>query len=150
MPDALDRLIVQFGRYDASGRAGVFGPDHEEEAFHLACAEFGTVRGEPPRPTVTATWDASEGAVVRSVAARTRAFVDGDITSGEAILRPVVADLAELQREAIGGDTPPPLAESTKAARRRRGNASTRTLVDTGKMQGAVDSETKPGGEGWP
>lgn len=149
MPDALDRLIRDFGRYDASGRAGVFGPDHEEEAFHIACAEFGTKRGEPARPTVTATWDANEAAVERAVLKHTREFVDGDITSGEAVLRPVVRDLAELQREAIGGDTPPPLAESTKAARRSRGNSSTRTLVDTGKMQGAVDSETKPDGRGW-
>lgn len=38
----------------------------------------------------------------------------------------------------IGSNTPPPLAPSTLAARRRRGVTRTNTLIDTAAMQGAV------------
>jgi hypothetical protein len=54
-------------------------------------------------------------------------------------------------RDAIDGNTPPPLAPSTLAARRRRGNFSARTLVDTGKMRLSIKVDTKPGARAeWP
>ncbi len=59
--------------------------------------------------------------------------------------------LAEEVRDAIDGNTPPALAPSTLAARRRRGNFSARTLVDTGKMRLAIKVDTKPGASAeWP
>ena len=52
---------------------------------------------------------------------------------------------------AIDGNTAPPLAPSTLAARRKRGNFSARTLVDTGKMRLAIKVDTKPGASAeWP
>ena len=54
-------------------------------------------------------------------------------------------------RDAIDGNTAPALAPSTLAARRRRGNFSARTLVDTGKMRLAIKVDTKPGASAeWP
>jgi hypothetical protein len=71
--------------------------------------------------------------------------------TGETILGEVGGMLAEEVRDAIDGNTPPTLAPSTIAARRRRGNFSARTLVDTGKMRLAIKVDTKPGASAqWP
>lgn len=150
MRDLLDRLIVALPRFDASVRVGVFGEDNVAEAQHLAWAEFGTTRGEPMRPTLSGVWDGALPATLSGVARGAKALIDGKVPSGEFVLDRLGWALAEAERQALDMDIPPPLAASTLAGRRRRGNQSTATLVDSGKMRDAVSHEAKTGGSGWP
>lgn len=143
--DGLDRLIRALGSADASGRAGIY--DDEENATKLLFAEMGT-RSAPARPVMGPAW--SEKRIVDQAAAS----IDRSLTaavngSAPDVVGAIVDDLAERIRENIRSNTPPPLAESTIAARRSRGNDSTATLIDTGDMLAAVRSEVKRGADGW-
>lgn len=146
MPDTLDRLIYDLGRLEARARVGALDP---ETALKLACAEFGTRKGEPPRPTLSVATDRHEAAAHRAVAHRVGAVLDGHAADGKAILQKVAEDLAEVVQEQVDANTPPPLAASTLAARRRRGNTSERTLVDSGEMLRSIRVEAKAGTDGW-
>lgn len=144
--DDLDRLIRRLDRLPAAARIGALD---EVNAQKLAYSEFGTVR-EPPRPALSAATDRNANAVHRAVARRVGAVIDGKTAqTGEAILGAVGADLAEEVRNAIDSNTPPALAPSTLAARRRRGNSSDRTLVDTGEMMRSITVDTKAGVGDW-
>lgn len=144
MPDAFDLLIRDFGRLSATATVGAHDP---ENAQKLAWQEFGTAT---PRPTLSATTDRLAASLGRAIDARIKGVIDTKRTmTGETILREVGAMLAEEVRDAIDGNTPPPLAASTLAARRRRGNFSVRSLVDTGKMRLAVGVEAAPGVKMW-
>lgn len=139
MRDALDRLIADLARLDGAAEVGALDP---ENAQKLAWQEFGT-RTAPARPTLTVATDAATPAIMRSIRRHVGEVMDGrgHGTTGEEIVGGVARDLAEQVREAIDGDTPPELAESTKAARRRAGR-DTRTLVDTGDMLRSIDVRT--------
>ncbi len=141
-PDKLDRLIGRLRHASATADVGIV--DDQENAQHLFWAEFGTIT-EPPRPTLSRAYDQHERALTRSIDQRVGELIDGDITSGEAVLRKPAEDLAESARENIDGNKQPPLAKSTIAARRRHGNTSERTLVDTGKMRDAVRAVVREG-----
>lgn len=141
-PDKLDRLIGRLRHASATADVGIV--DDPTNAQHLFWAEFGTIT-EPPRPTLSRAYDQHERALERAIDQRVGELVDGDITSGEAVLREPAHDLAEAARENIDGNRPPPLAKSTIAARRSRGNLSERTLVDTGKMRDAVLAVVREG-----
>lgn len=142
MPDALDLLIRDFGRLSATAVVGTI--DDEENATHLAYSEFGT-RTAPPRPTLSAATDRLARPINDAITRRLQGVIDVSRTmTGEAILAEVGDMLADEVRDAIDGNTAPPLAPSTLAARRRRGNFSARTLVDTGKMRLSIKVETKP------
>lgn len=144
--DDLDRLIRHLSRLPAAARVGALD---EENARKLSYSEFGTVTA-PPRPALSATTDRNASAVHRAVSRRVGAVIDGKTAqTGEAILGAVGADLAEEVRNAIDSNTPPPLAPSTIAARRRRGNSSDRTLVDTGEMMRSITVDTKAGVGDW-
>ena len=146
MPDALDLLIRDFGRLSATATVGAHD---DENAQKLAWQEFGTATA-PPRPTLSATTDRLAAALGRAIDARVAGVVAAKRTmTGEAILAEVGAMLAEEVRDAIDGNTPPPLAASTLAARRRRGNFSARSLVDTGKMRLAIGVRAAPGVKLW-
>lgn len=151
MADGLDNLIRLLGRLDASGRAGIM--DDEENASKLTFAEFGTVTA-PPRPTMGPAYD--EQAITEALAGGMRRAVDGaarggpSTLDGQSIVGEAVEALADRIRGNIESNTPPPLAESTIRSRQARGNSSTATLIDTGKMRGAVRSETRRGSKGWP
>lgn len=146
MPDAFDRLIADMKRLTASARVGALD---EENARKLAYQEFGTVT-IPMRPTLSVTTDRLEPAINRAINRRLRDVIDGKgSASGEAILRAVGEDLREEVVAAIEDNTPPALAPSTLANRRARGNPSTRTLVDTGKMRDSIKVETKAGAGDW-
>lgn len=146
MPDDFDRLIARMKRLDASARVGALD---EENARKLAYQEFGTETA-PMRPTLSVTTDRLKAAMDRAVDRRLRDAMDGKGTaSGEAILRAVGEDLREEVVAAIENNTPPPLAPSTLANRRGRGNPSTRSLVDTGDMRDAIKVETKAGTGDW-
>ncbi len=146
MPDALDQLIRDLSRLDARARVGSLD---EENAAKLAYQEFGTVNA-PPRPTLSATTDRAEGDINRAIDRRVAQVIESKRTmSGKTLLGEVAGMLKEQVVEAIDGNTPPSLAPSTLAARRRRGNDSTRTLVDTGDMKASIKVETKDGWQGW-
>lgn len=171
--DTLDRLIRNLKRLDASGRAGIIDDD-DGHAQKLYWAEFGIRRKKPEtkgaeendvdkddegsardhaRPTVSVAYELLETSVNdridigvdRVVADSAR----GSSSTGQDIIDMEVKRLASGIVVAIKSNTPPALAEPTIAGRQRRGNSSTDTLVDTGKMRDAVRSETKPGAQGW-
>lgn len=122
----------------------------EVNATKLAYQEFGTETA-PMRPTLSATTDRAEADISAAIKRRIIGVIDSKRTvTGETILAEVGGMLAEAVRESIDNNTPPPLAPSTLAARRSRGNDSTRTLVDTGDMRGSIMVETKAGDGDWP
>jgi len=149
MPDAFDQLIRDVSRLSASAVCGVV--DDEENATKLAYSELGT-RTERPRPTLSAATDRLARPISDAIRRRVVAVLSASRTmTGETILAEVGGMLAEEVRDAIDGNTAPPLAPSTLAARRKRGNFSARTLVDTGKMRLAIKVDTKPGVDAqWP
>ncbi len=147
MSDALDQLIRDLSRLDARARTGSLD---EENATKLAYQEFGTERA-PPRPTLSAATDRAEGDIARAIDRRVAQVIAGKRTmTGKTLLGEVAGMLQEQVVEAIDGNTPPELAPSTLAARRRRGNESTRTLVDTGDMKASITTEAKDGASDWP
>ena len=147
MPDALDQLIRDLSRLDARARVGSLD---EENATKLAYSEFGTATA-PPRPTLSAAIDRAEGDIARAIDRRVAQVIAGQRTmTGKTLLGEVAGMLQEQVVEAIDGNIPPELAPSTLAARRRRGNESTRTLVDTGDMKASITTEAKDGASDWP
>lgn len=146
MPDDLDILLRHLKRASSSVAVGALDG---ETARKLSYSEFGTVR-EPARPTLTAATDRAEASIFRAVDRKVHALLDGRATTGRAIMQEVGNELAELVRDEIGNNTPPPLADFTIAARRRRGNFIERTLVDSGDMQRGIKAEVRDGEGGWP
>lgn len=146
MMDDLDRLIIRMQHLDASARVGALD---EENATKLSYSEFGTVN-EPPRPTLSAATDRNANAIHRAVERRVATVVAGKPQTGQDILADVAHDLAEEVQNEIDGNVQPALAPSTIVARRRRGNPSERTLVDTGEMLRSIKVETKRGDGWWP
>ena len=149
MPDALNQIIRDVSRLSAAAVVGAV--DDEENATKLAYSEFGT-RTAPPRPTLSAATDRLARPINDAIKRRVVAVLSASRTmTGETILGEVGGMLAEEARDAVDGNTAPPLAPSTLAARRKRGNFSARTLVDTGKMRLAIKVDTKPGARAeWP
>ena len=147
--DAFDQLIRDVSRLSASAVVGVV--DDEENATHLDWAERGTPTSKP-RPTLSAATDRLARPINDAIRRRLVDVLSVKRTmTGETILREVGGMLAEEVRDAIDGNTAPSLAPSTLAARRKRGNFSARTLVDTGKMRLAIKVDTKPGASAeWP
>ena len=145
--DDFDQLIRNLSRLDARARTGSLD---EENAEKLARNEFGTVHMQP-RPTLSASTDRAEGDIARAIDRRVAQVIAGQRTmTGKTLLGEVAGMLQEQVVEAIDGNIPPELAPSTLAARRRRGNESTRTLVDTGDMKASITTEAKDGASGWP
>lgn len=146
MTDPLDRLIRDLGRLDASARVGALD---EKNASHLHWAEFGTRRGEPPRPTVSVATDKARASIERAVAKRVGDAFDGKSSAtGRDVLQKVGDDLAELIQEQIDSNTQPALAKSTLAARRRAGQGD-RTLVASGEMLRNIKVETSSDPDRW-
>lgn len=132
MADALDRLIRDLARLDGAAEVGALDP---ETAKKLSFAETGTRLGVDPRPVLSRTTDRLRPAIERSIRRQVGEVLDGRGrgVTGQEIAADLGRDLAEEVQNAIDGDTPPPLAESTKAKRRREGKDE-RTLVDSGEM----------------
>ena len=143
MADVLDRLVADFAKGGASGRAGIF--DDEDNASKLLWAEYGTDTA-PARPTLSPAYD--EEAVTREIEAGVDALLGGR-GSAVSVVSSAVESLADRVVKNIESNTPPALADSTIEARRSRGNMSTATLIDTGEMRDAVRSEAKRGDDGW-
>lgn len=153
--DDLDRLIRRLDRLPAAARVGALD---EESARLLSLQEFGSAQGPTGtkgehnviRPSLSAATDRNAAGVHRAVARRVGAVIDGKTAqTGEAILGAVGADLAEEVRNTIDSNVQPALAPSTLATRRRRGNASERTLVDSGEMMRSITVDTKAGVGDW-
>lgn len=145
--DGLDALIRSFARLgDDTAAAGIFGD--EENATKAMFAEFGTTTA-PPRPFMSRAAIAAEEAAVRVVRDAVGENVDGASRSRRVVAKsPAKAaadNLAENMRAEIDRGVPPPLAASTLAARRSRGNSDTTPLRDTGAMRSAIKSKAGPG-----
>lgn len=126
MADDLDRLIE--GLADTASLVGVI--DDPENAIKAAAAEFG-LGNNPMRPFLdpaAQAFDVSDKAADLLISGGSRRM-----------LREASDDLADIVVENLMANTPPALADSTVAARRRRGNPSTRTLVDTWDLVRAID-----------
>lgn len=146
MPDAFDRIVADLRRLNGSAQVGALD---KATATKLAYSEFGTVT-EPPRPTLSAAFDANRGAITRSIDRQVGDVLDGrSEASGREIMTRTGAALAELVVEAIDGNTPPENAPSTLAAKRRRGQGD-RTLVATGAMRDGIRVETRDDARDWP
>ena len=145
MPDDFDRLLADLRRLDARARVGALD---ETNAQKLAYSEFGTVT-EPPRPTITAAFDRTKATMRRVIDRDIGAVIDGKSEAGgRRILSEVGEDFAEVVREEIDNNTPPPLADSTVAQKRRKGQ-SDRTLVATGEMRESITVESKADSGRW-
>jgi hypothetical protein len=140
MTDALDKLVRDLGRLSGSAVVGVV--DDEENATKLAYSEFGT-HTAPPRPTLSVTTDRLTPAIERKMRREVAAVLDGKGrgVTGQEVVAGVARDLAEEVQNAVDGDTGPPLADSTKAQRRRAGQ-DTRTLVALGEMLRSITSKS--------
>lgn len=137
MTDPLDRIIRDLTRMHGSAAVGALD---EENARKLLFSEFGTVTA-PPRPTLSVATDAARPSIDRAIASKVGAVLDGKSSAtGVQILGAVGRDLAEQVRERIDNNTPPELAPSTLATRRRRGQGD-RTLVASGDMMRSIDVE---------
>jgi hypothetical protein len=146
MPDAFDQLIRDFSALSATADIGALD---EATATKLQRTEFGTLTARP-RPTLSAATDRNAGAINRAIDSRIKQVIDTRrAMTGETLLGEVGEMLAEEVRDAIDNNTPPPLAASTLAARRKRGNFSARTLVDTGKMRLGIGVKTARGADGF-
>lgn len=150
-PDVFRRLRGA----DLTAVAGIFSPEKAEEAEKLTYQEFGTkVRSEsafqkdateatgavrvPQRQTVAPAFDEGEDEIVEDIADGLYDVIRG-AWYGDKLAERTAETLADNIRARIESNTPPPLAESTLAARRRRGNNSTQTLVDEGDMLKAIE-----------
>ena len=106
-------------------------PDGTPVAYVASIQEFGYAEGNIPprpffRPTIVAqaaSWKALVGAAVRGIPSGKRTAFD----CMELLGLQAAGDV----RATIAGITAPPLAPPTLAARRSRGNGSTKPLVDT-------------------
>lgn len=134
-----DAVALGLGRLTG---AAVVGALDEENAEKLAYSEFGAAKA-PPRPTLSVTTDRLAPAIDRKVRREVGLVLDGKGrgVTGQEVLGEVGRDLAEEVQNAIDGDVQPPLAPSTLAARRRRGQGD-RTLVASGEMLRNIKAET--------
>lgn len=98
-------------------------------AYIAAIQEFGHAPHIPPRPTMRPTVD-SRSAEWTKIYAHTIKTA----ASGTAVLEVMGGQIAGDMREAISELTSPGLAKPTIKARQRRGNGSTKPLVDTRYM----------------
>lgn len=137
MPDLLDKILADLRRL---GGSAIVGALDGENATKMAYQEFGTA---PRRATLSPVTDAATPAIFRKITREVGDVLDGKGlgVTGQEIVGDAARDLAEQVQEAIDGDTPPPLADSTAAARRRKGR-DVRTLVDSGDMLRSIGVET--------
>ena len=145
--DPLDRIIRDMTRLAGSARVGALD---EVNATKLAYSEFGTKTADP-RPTISVVTDRLRKPIARAIDRRIGAVLDGKSRdTGAEVLAPIARDLTEEVQNQIDGNTPPvPLAASTLAQRKRRGQGD-RTLVASGDMLRSIKVETSPDPERWP
>lgn len=139
--DDTPRIIRQLARIGTrTARAGIF--TNEVEAEKLGYQEFGTPTARQ-RQTVAPAFDQGVDDVVDLVAEKVDRTLVGD--DGQRVADAVAEKLAGDIRDHIKSNTPPELAASTLADRRRRGNASTETLIDEGDMLKAIEHDVVAG-----
>ena len=87
--------------------------------------------------------NASDGISVRMEKAAQGAL-DGDSTAVKNNLSATGIIATSSVKMKISSNIPPPLAESTLAARRRRGRTGTKTLIDTGQLRNSISFVIRP------
>jgi hypothetical protein len=137
-----DAVVTGVGRLTAVAEVGALD---EKNAQKLAWSEFGTKTADP-RPTLTVTADRLRPAIARAIQREVGDVLDGKGrgVTGKEILGDVGEALAEEVQSAIDGNTAPPLAPSTLATRRRRGQGD-RTLVATSEMMRSIKVRAEQG-----
>lgn len=127
-----------------TARAGIFSAGKEHEAEKLVYQEFGT-KHAPQRQTMAPAFDESEDHVVDLVAEGVDATLAG-MAPGQHAAELAGQHLENAIKAKIDSNVEPtPLADSTLAARRRRGITGTRTLVAEGDMLKAVEHDVVMG-----
>lgn len=99
--------------------------DGTPAAYVASIQEFGHAPHLPPRPFMRPTVDGKTPEWTKKYAHLLKTA-----SSGEAVLEVIGGVISGDFREAISEIQSPPLAKSTLAARKRRGNGSTKPLVD--------------------
>jgi len=150
-----NELVRGVGRLSGSAAVGALD---EENARKLAWSEVGSALDPLPstprdgavvRPTLSVTTDRLRPAIDRAIKADVQAVLDGRGrgVTGQEVMADVGRDLAEEVQHAIDGNVQPPLAKSTLAARRRRGQGD-RTLVASSEMLRSIKVETSADPDG--
>ncbi len=103
-----------------------------------ACNEFGTDH-IPARPFLRPTFDAVRPELERMSVKGILGILDGRLSVGQ-VLNLMGAFLAAETKKTItvGAEIAPTNAPSTKARKQAKGKGTVRTLVDTGRMVGAI------------
>lgn len=129
--DRLAKLAQELDTQEVA--AGWLGSAHYEDgtpvAYVAAIQEFGHAPSIPPRPFMRPTVDAKS-----QEWGKVYAHMVKTASSGNAVLEVMGGKIAGDMREAISEVTSPGLADSTLKARQRKGNGSTKPLVDTRVM----------------
>ena len=102
-------------------------------AEYAAYNEFGTSRA-PSRPFMAMSFEENVDAIGKDFDQQGTALVLGKRTADQALTVIGMKHAARIQNVITGRQIPPPLADSTIAAKK----GSTKTLVDTGAMTNAV------------
>lgn len=101
--------------------------------------EFGAPEANiPARPTLFPAIRGAQKKIAQRFKASGRAMLKGDAKTSDAQLSACGLETVSAVKQQIATNTPPPLADSTIEARKRRGVNRTNTLIDTGNMQNHV------------
>ena len=140
--------FVKVGILADSAKGGLHVPGAALTVAEIAAVqEYGTQDGRiPSRPFMRTTFDKQVDEMARLAKAAVLKILAGDMTVGQALGLMGAKFAAEIKKTITAGpEVPPTNAPSTKAAKeakRAKGNtADVRTLVDTGRMVGAVTWE---------
>jgi hypothetical protein len=141
VPNEFEGLVAQVGF-----PSGKNYPDGTSVAYVAAIQEFGAPAvGIPPRPFMQPTVAAEKDKWTKEIAAGAVLVAAGKATAFD-ILDAVGFQAANDMKAKIATIFEPPLAEATLAARRRRGNSSTKPLNDTGTMLAWLQHSVAPEG----
>lgn len=129
VPEEFEGMVAQVGF-----PSGKNYEDGTSVAYVAAIQEFGAPAvGIPPRPFMQPTVKEEKDKWTKEIAAGAALVALGKTTAFD-VLNAVGFQAANDMKAKIATIYTPPLAESTLAARRRRGNTSTKPLNDTGTM----------------
>lgn len=101
--------------------------------------EFGSPANNiPARPFLIPGVEAAEPAVLKQLKRGAEGALDGRLDAADKALHSAGILAVNAVRGKINEGVPPPLADSTLAARRRRGRTGTKPLIDTGQLRNAI------------
>lgn len=118
-------------------------PDGTPVAYVASIQEFGYAEGGiPPRPFFRPTIVAQSNAWANGIGQAARRVIAGSMTPFQAMDALGLAAAGDV-RKAIADLTSPTLSKRTLAARKKRGNNSTKPLVDTRVLMPTLTHQTE-------